>query len=568
MSYHNNNLEEIKSRLDVVDVISDYVTLKKAGQNWKGLCPFHSEKTPSFMVNPSKQIFHCFGCGIGGDMFAFLIKYENLSFNEALTILAKKSGVSLRKSQSGTISPGEKEILLSIYRDARIFYQKNLLKNSEAVRYLETRGIKDRTRELFSIGYAPNRWDDLSSYLKKKGYREEMIKKAGLVIQGSKGYYNTFRNRIMFPISDQRGTVIAFGGRVMDDSLPKYLNSPESPIFNKSKVLYGIDIAKGPIKETGFGIFVEGYLDVITMHIYGFSNTAAPLGTALSKEHGKLMKRFTDDVILVFDGDVSGINAAKSGVGILLQSDFNVRVLPLPEGEDPDSFLKKEGKEAFSGFLDRAVSVVDFFALQKGDKHLIVSEALEAISNIPNSVKRGDTVKQLSEKMKFNESDLREQLKKIMKVPYAKRVSVKERSQASESHAASRPMEEIYIVQLIIQFPEKAENIFEIISVDDFCDSTIKSIFKKMKNGFIDYNVLITECAEDERNLLSELLFKTEFDDPEKIFMDCCKRLKTKKRQALLHELQEKIKKAELDNNNILLKTLLQEKQEVLRLKV
>jgi DNA primase len=568
MSYHNNNLEEIKSRLDVVDVISDYVTLKKAGQNWKGLCPFHSEKTPSFMVNPSKQIFHCFGCGIGGDMFAFLIKYENLSFNEALTILAKKSGVSLRKSQSGTISPGEKEILLSIYRDARIFYQKNLLKNSEAVRYLETRGIKDRTRELFSIGYAPNRWDDLSSYLKKKGYREEMIKKAGLVIHGSKGYYNTFRNRIMFPISDQRGTVIAFGGRVMDDSLPKYLNSPESPIFNKSKVLYGIDIAKGPIKETGFGIFVEGYLDVITMHIYGFSNTAAPLGTALSKEHGKLMKRFTDDVILVFDGDVSGINAAKSGVGILLQSDFNVRVLPLPEGEDPDSFLKKEGKEAFSGFLDRAVSVVDFFALQKGDKHLIVSEALEAISNIPNSVKRGDTVKQLSEKMKFNESDLREQLKKIMKVPYAKRVSVKERSQASESHAASRPMEEIYIVQLIIQFPEKAENIFEIISVDDFCDSTIKSIFKKMKNGFIDYNVLITECAEDERNLLSELLFKTEFDDPEKIFMDCCKRLKTKKRQALLHELQEKIKKAELDNNNILLKTLLQEKQEVLRLKV
>jgi DNA primase len=568
MSYHNNNLEEIKSRLDVVDVISDYVTLKKAGQNWKGLCPFHSEKTPSFMVNPSKQIFHCFGCGIGGDMFAFLIKYENLSFNEALTILAKKSGVSLRKSQSGTISPGEKEILLSIYRDARIFYQKNLLKNSEAVWYLETRGIKDRTRELFSIGYAPNRWDDLSSYLKKKGYREEMIKKAGLVIQGSKGYYNTFRNRIMFPISDQRGTVIAFGGRVMDDSLPKYLNSPESPIFNKSKVLYGIDIAKGPIKETGFGIFVEGYLDVITMHIYGFSNTAAPLGTALSKEHGKLMKRFTDDVILVFDGDVSGINAAKSGVGILLQSDFNVRVLPLPEGEDPDSFLKKQGKEAFSGFLDRAVSVVDFFALQKGDKHLIVSEALEAISNIPNSVKRGDTVKQLSEKMKFNESDLREQLKKIMKVPYAKRVSVKERSQASESHAASRPMEEIYIVQLIIQFPEKAENIFEIISVDDFCDSTIKSIFKKMKNGFIDYNVLIAECAEDERNLLSELLFKTEFDDPEKIFMDCCKRLKTKKRQALLHELQEKIKKAELDNNNILLKTLLQEKQEVLRLKV
>ncbi|MCK5426817.1 MAG: DNA primase, partial [Thermodesulfovibrionia bacterium] len=491
MSYHNNNLEEIKSRLDIVDVISDYVTLKKAGQNWRGLCPFHSEKTPSFMVNPSKQIFHCFGCGVGGDMFAFLIKYENLSFNEALTILAKKSGVSLRQSQGRTISAGEKENLLSIYRDARIFYQQNLLKNSEAVRYLETRGISERTRELFSIGYAPNKWDDLFLYLKKKGYGVEMIKKAGLVIHGAKGYYNTFRNRIMFPISDQRGAVIAFGGRVMDDSLPKYLNSPESPIFNKSKVLYGLDIAKEPIKETGFGIFVEGYLDAITMHIYGFSNTVAPLGTALTKEHGKLMKRFTDDVILVFDGDVSGINAAKSGVGILSQSDLNVKVLPLPEGEDPDSFLKKEGKEAFSGFLDRTVSVVDFFALQKGDKHLIVNEALEAISNIPNSVKRGDTVKQLSEKMKFNESDLREQLKKIMKVPYAKRVSVKERTQASESHAASRPMEEIYIVQLIIQFPEKAEKIFDSISGDDFYDSTIKSIFKKMKNGFIDYNVLI-----------------------------------------------------------------------------
>ncbi|MCK5140455.1 MAG: DNA primase, partial [Thermodesulfovibrionia bacterium] len=258
MSYSNNDLEEIKSRLDIFDVISDYVSLKKAGQNWRGLCPFHSEKTPSFMVSPSKQIFHCFGCGVGGDMFAFLIKYENLSFNEALTILAKKSGVSLRQSQGRTISAGEKENLLSIYRDARIFYQQNLLKNSEAVRYLETRGISERTRELFSIGYSPNKWDDLFLYLKKKGYGVEMIEKAGLVIHGAKGCYNTFRNRIMFPISDQRGAVIAFGGRVMDDSLPKYLNSPESPIFNKSKVLYGLDIAKEPIKETGFGIFVEG----------------------------------------------------------------------------------------------------------------------------------------------------------------------------------------------------------------------------------------------------------------------------------------------------------------------
>ncbi|MCK5511654.1 MAG: DNA primase [Thermodesulfovibrionia bacterium] len=567
MSYSNNDLEEIKSRLDIVDVISDYVSLKKAGQNWRGLCPFHSEKTPSFMVSPSKQIFHCFGCGVGGDMFAFLIKYENFSFPEALDILAKKSGVLIKKFQRKPESAGEKENLLSLYREASIFYRENRMKNSEAARYLQKRGITDEARELFSIGYAPNKWDDLFSYIKKKGYRVEMIKKSGLIIQGAKGYYNTFRNRIIFPIFNQRGEVIAFGGRVMDDSLPKYLNSPESPIFNKSKILYGLNIAKEPIKKAGFGIFVEGYLDVITMHMNGFSNTAAPLGTALTKEHGKLMKRFTDDVVLVFDGDVSGINAAKSAVGTLLQCDLNVKVLPLPEGEDPDSLLKKKGKEAFSDFLNRTVSVVDFFAMQKGDKHVIASEALEAISKIPNSVKRGDNVKQLSEVMRFNESDLREQLKKIMKMPYMKRLSVKEHARALESHAVSRPVEEIYILQLLIQFPERAEKFIDTISVDDFYDTTVKAILTKMKNGFIDYNVLISECAEDERNLLSELLFKTEFDDPEKIFMDCRKRLETKRHQALLYELQEKIKKAESDNNNSLLKTLLQEKQELLRLK-
>jgi DNA primase len=578
MPAHNNLIEEIKSRLDVVDVLSDYVNLKKTGQNYKGLCPFHAEKTPSFMVSPSKQIFHCFGCGEGGNIFDFIIKFEGLSFKESLQILAKKAGVEVVKSRKRAVASQERENLLDIYRDAADFYQRNLNKYPHALEYIKKRGLNDEAAKTFSIGYAPKKWDALYNHLKEKEYSPELMRKAGLVVQGPKGYYDTFRNRILFPIIGLTGEIVAFGGRTMDDSGPKYLNSPESSIFNKSKILYGLNRAKDSIKKTGFVIFVEGYLDVITAHTCGFTNTVAPLGTALTQDHGKLIQRFTREAILVFDGDLAGRKAARSSVNILvesaLESGLRVKILLLPDGEDPDSFLRQNGKDALNDLLHKACSLVDFFVMQEGDRDENIHELIGIISKIPNSVARGEHVRLLSEKLGIKEVFVLEELQKIRKrnlsrdkLRRLKDKSGNEMPQQLRKPRARKPTEEVFLLQLLLQHTDKAEKMIDNISEDDLSDPTIKVLYQKMKSGVFDYNVLIADCAEDERKLLTEVLFEDKFDNPDKIFQDCLKRLKSKRRQMLLNELQEKIKRAELNRDSDLLKTLLFKKQELLRLK-
>lgn len=561
-------LEEIKSRLDIVEVISEYVSLKKAGQNYKALCPFHTEKTPSFMVSPSRQIYHCFGCGSGGDIFTFLIKYESLSFEEAVEVLSKRAGITLKRFQIDTVKKGERETLLNLHRDALLFYQKVLPQSPEATGYLRKRGINSEAERLFSIGYAPQKVDALFSYLKNKGYEVELIRKAGLVSSGSKGYYDTFRGRIIFPIFDLNGNIIAFGGRVLSEGEePKYLNSPETPIFNKGTVLYGLNLAKESIKKLGYAILAEGYFDVITLHIYGFSNTVAPLGTAFTQEHGRLIKRFVGDVILLFDGDPAGMRAAKNVMGILLQGGLNVKVLPLPEGEDPDSLLRKQGKEAFGDLLNNALPLVDFFMMQKGAKHSVAREALEAISKIPDNILQGHYVKLLSERVKINELFIREELKKMKRVSRLRDRNIQREMQVLKGDIKSRPTEEVYILQLLLNFPEKAERIFDSISVEDLEDPVVKSIFKKMKDGLIDYNTLIAGCEEEERNFLTGLSFNDTHEDAEKVLTDCLHRLKHKKIQRLLEGLQEKIKEAELKNDRDQLRSLQLEQQRLLGLK-
>ncbi len=574
MSSYNTDLEEIKSRLDIVDIISEYISLKKTGQNWKGLCPFHSEKTPSFIVSPSKQIYRCFGCGSGGDIFTFLSKHENLSFQESLDILAKKAGVTLKKTRKQAAAAGTKENLHNIYRDASKFYQEKLMQSKSAVSYLESRGIDNKARNLFSIGYAPKRWDELLSYLKKKGYKAETIKTSGLAVHGTKGYYDTFRDRIIFPIFDMRGEGIAFGGRVMDDSMPKYLNSPESPVFSKSRVLYGLSSAKDSIKKKGFAFFVEGYLDVITAHMHGFSNAVAPLGTAITQEHSKLIKRFTQEVIVVFDSDLSGIKAAKSALGILLENGLDAKVLSLPAGEDPDSFLRKRGKDAFTGMLEKSVSFIDFFMMQNDDRRSTCREAVETIARIPDSIVRGDYVKQLSDRTRYNERDIRESLLQIMKKNIPGGKTAGKLSGNSDVQTKFRPKDEVYILQVLLQFPEKSEKIFAAIAEVDFKDPDVRAILNKFKITAVssqkdrfNFENLISDFDGDAKNLLVELAFKSEFEDPEKVFKDCLNRLKAKKRQILLYDIQDKIKKAEQDKDNILLKSLLLEKQKMLKIK-
>ncbi|HDH05830.1 MAG TPA: DNA primase [Nitrospirae bacterium] len=560
MPSYDTTLEEIRDRIDIVDLISEYVHLKKTGQNWKGLCPFHTEKTPSFTVSPAKQIYHCFGCGNGGDIFTFLVRYENLAFPEALGILAKKAGVTLQASRKDPVKTGEKETLLNMHKDALGFFQQNLEKNTEATGYLRGRGIDADARKLFSVGYALNSWNALLNYLTHKGYKPDAIKRSGLVVQGSKGLYDTFRDRIIFPIYDLKSDVIAFGGRSIDGSEPKYLNSPETIIFNKRKILYGLNRAKDSLKNSGYALFMEGYLDVISAHAAGFTSAVAPLGTACTQEHGKLMKRFVEEVILAFDSDAAGIKAAKNAAGILLESGLSVRMLPFPQKEDPDSFLRKNGKEAFRALLENPLSVIDFFMRQNGDKRLMAREAIETISMVSDKILQGTYMKILSEKLNVEERYVREEflrIKKQLKSGY------KQPSPKPRTGSGPRPRNESYIIRLLLQLPEKAPEVCGAVSHEDFKDVITRSIFKKIKEGLTDFNQLLSKCEGEEKDFLTDISLRDDIENPEKAINDCIKRLKDNRRDILLRELQIKIKEAELNKDHNLLNELLTQYQDI-----
>lgn len=564
MSLNDNTLEEIKSRVDIVDLISDYVSLKKSGQNWKGLCPFHTEKTPSFTVSPAKQIYHCFGCGSGGDIFSFLLKYENLTFPEALGTLAKRAGVTLKASKKSTAAAGEKEQLLGMHKDALSFFMQSLKKNPGAIEYLKRRGIDSRAQALFSLGYAPKSWDSLMKFLQKKGYKAETINKAGLAVHGQKGFYDTFRDRIIFPIYDLKGDVIAFGGRTIDGSEPKYLNSPETLIFNKRKVLYGLNLARDSIKKTGYALFVEGYMDVITVRLNGFSNAVAPLGTALTPEHGKLIKRFTEDAILAFDSDASGIRAAKGAAGILLESGLNVKVIVFPGEDDPDSFLENKGKEAFTKLLKHSLSIVDFLTMQDMDKHLLARDVLEIIAKVPSKVLQGIYIKALSEKLNVGESYVREEFQRIRNQPGT---GLRKSSSKALPRQDKRPMDEMYMIKLLLQLPDKAEDISGAISEGHFRYAPAREVFEKIKGGTADLNELLSKCDSRGKDFLTETSLIDDFDDPYKAIRDCVKRLKSKRRSILLSELPRKIKEAEDKKDIKLLRKLQTEHCEILKSK-
>ena len=555
MPSHDRTLDEIKDRLDIVDLISEYVNLKKAGQNWKGLCPFHTEKTPSFTVSPAKQIFHCFGCGSGGDIFTFLTRYESLTFPEALKILATRAGVTIKKFQKGADTTGEKETLLTIHRDALGFFQQYLKKNAKAIEYLKERGITSNAQNLFSLGFAPRSWNALLSFLERKGHKADTIKKAGLVTKGTKGHYDTFRGRIIFPIHDHKGDVVAFGGRSIDGSDPKYLNSPETLIFNKRRVLYGLHYAKDSIKKTGHALLMEGYLDVITAHLHGFTNALAPLGTALTQEHDKLIRRFTEDVIIVFDSDPAGIKAAKNSASILLESGLNVRILSMPENQDPDSFLQQKGDKEFRKLVEHPLSIVDFFMLQKGERRSKIRETLEAISKAQDKILQGEYIKALSEKLNANERDVRAEFQRLLKRPQS---GYKKPSTGAAPKPKRKPLDEEYIIQLLCQIPEKVTDVCGILSSNDFKDDITRSLFNKIKNGAISFNELLAQCEGEEVNFLTGISTKDDFEDPEKVLEDCIKSIRKK-------QLDTEIKEAKSQKDSALLTKLLAKRKDLIK---
>ena len=360
MRYSDDIIEEVRVKNDIVDVISQYVKLQRKGSSYFGLCPFHNEKTPSFSVSPAKQMYYCFGCGAGGNVFTFIMEYENFSFGEALKFLADRAGVELPQieySREAQEQANLRSSLLEIQKSAASYFYYNLRRENgkTAYQYLKNRGLSDETMQKFGLGYSDKYSDDLYQYLKKKGYSDELLLESGLFhVDERRGIYDKFWNRVIFPIMDVNNRVIGFGGRVMGDGMPKYLNSPETKIFDKSRNLYGLNIARTSRKKQL--IICEGYMDVISMHQAGFTNAVASLGTALTSGHANLIKRYTDEVLLLYDSDEAGVKAALRGIPILRSAGVKSKVVNLKPYKDPDEFIKAEGPERFEERLSKAMN--------------------------------------------------------------------------------------------------------------------------------------------------------------------------------------------------------------------
>ncbi len=395
--YPDTVIEEIIEKNDIVDVVSDYVKINRKGKDYFGLCPFHNEKTPSFSVVPSKQIYYCFGCGKGGNVLNFISSVENIEYIDAIKMMADRAAIILPESSDSKVreNSGYIKKLVEINTEAARFYHAQLLENPDAMAYMRNRKIKDSVITKFGIGYAPDSWDSILKHLKSKGYVEKDIMKAGLLKKGNTSYYDSFRNRIMFPIIDMRNRVIGFGGRILSGEGAKYINSPETPAYNKSSSLYGINIAKNSKAEKI--IIVEGYMDCIAIHQAGFSNCVASLGTALTRKQASMLKKLVPEIIIAYDMDQAGRNATIRGLDLIASIGCDVKILEMPEGKDPDEFIKINGKEAFGKLVDNSLPIVEYKAKLLKARYNIndvdgrrkyLNGVAKAISQVNNAIDR------------------------------------------------------------------------------------------------------------------------------------------------------------------------------------
>jgi len=484
-------ISEIQHASDIIQIVSEYVNLKQSGRNFTGLCPFHSEKTPSFTVNPEKKLFKCFGCGEGGTVFQFLMKQEGMDFVEAVKLVASKSHIDLShlNNQKGSLSLAEKTRLININDFAAKFYHKILL-NSEQGRftrdYLRKRQINDQSIKNFCLGYAPDSWDTLIKTCNERNISNNLLEKTGLIIPKRDGnaYYDRFRNRLMFPIFDARKQVIGFGGRALDDSLPKYLNSPETVLFNKSNVLYGIDQAKNSILKHRKVILMEGYTDVIMAHQHGIEWSVAVMGTAISKQHLRHLRQYCNQVVLLLDSDIAGWKSSDRSLDIFVEEEFDVKIAQLPKDYDPCDFLVEEGAEKFLTYIHNAKDFFSFkieMAASKCDMSTIngkanaIDDVLATAMKMPDVIKRNLLIKRIAEEMSIDEPALRTHLKKFNKqTPLVhKKQDVEHRSDAS--FTAQREL-----LYLILSCNELIPKVIEQIGLEEFSNNDLFMIAEKV----------------------------------------------------------------------------------------
>jgi len=565
-------VERVRSGVDIVELISERVSLKKRGANYLGLCPFHNEKTPSFTVSPAKQIFHCFGCGAGGDAVGFLIRHDNFTFPEAVRRLAERAGIEIPESTPGVgrSGKGEYEATLKANLEAAEFYSDCLHKSKEGEKaraYLKKRGITDEVAREHVLGYSPSGWDGLLGRLGKKGIAPESAEKSGLAVKRStgQGHYDRFRDRLMFPIKDVRGRVIGFGGRTMGDDEPKYLNSPETALFKKGDTLYLIDTAAEPIRKKGYAVIVEGYMDAIACHRAGVSNAVATLGTALTPGHLRLLGRYAKKVMLVFDSDAAGLKAAERSLEVFLGTEMTAKVALLPQGDDPDSLFKREGAAGLTERLKASEGLMDFVIRRVSSGANAIEEKVAAASaltgilaRVTNGVERSHYIKRSAEVLGVPESALVEELNKKL----GRTVAGRPGKQAFA--AASRLEEEL--LHLAIRYPEVAVEAVGELGPDDFSDAKLRAIAAKLfemveAEGEVNVPRLLDTLKEQaEKEMLLALSVRGgEYDDPAASARGSVARLLKGRVDRRLAELSRQMKEAEENKDLDLLNKLQKE---------
>ncbi len=461
-----NLREEIRERIDLVELVSEYVRLERAGKNFKALCPFHTERTPSFHVSPALNRFHCFGCGASGDAFTFLMRIEGLSFQEALRRLAERAGIELRAELRDSEPSDGLDRLRRILYASSFFYRQCLQRASHAQQYLQERGLTKETIEQFELGYAPDGWDHLVRFLQRHGFALEEAQQAGLIEAGRNGYYDRFRNRIMFPIHDSSGRVIAFGGRILGEGEPKYLNSPETPLFEKRRVLYGWWRARSAMLRERTALLVEGYLDLIMLHQYGLTHAVATLGTAFTEEHANRLRRLIERIYLLFDSDSAGVKASLSAGEILMRMGIPTFVVSLPEGDDPDSLLRREGASGLHQFLGRATPFALFGLEQVIRRYLhsagvsepldldpfmrteLLKEALHWVVRLPNPLDQTACLQVLAPLSPASLTSLQAGMESLQQE--LRRLQRRSRGQRQTSSAPTQPQQEASTPLLVV----------------------------------------------------------------------------------------------------------------------
>jgi DNA primase len=502
MRFPQTFIDDLKRQADIVRVVQDYVSLKKKGANWMACCPFHQEKTPSFSVNPSKDIFYCFGCQKGGSVFNFVMEMERVSFPEAIKIVAEKVNMPLpamQEDQKYEARRKEADEVVELNSWALEWWEQMLSEGgaeSKAARdYIEGRGITDETRQTFRLGYAPDSWDGLGSYLKRKGASAGQIERSGLVVKkDAGGFYDRFRGRVIFPVLDAQGRAVAFGGRVMGVGEPKYLNSPETAAYTKGRHLYGLHQTREDIRRKKFAILVEGYLDLIVPYQFGVRNAVASLGTALTPEQAKLLGRFARRVVVNYDGDRAGVSAAKRAIETLLAEDFDIKVLVLPEGADPDEFIKSAGVEAYNERRGAALPHIQFVLDQAmrdrniynpPEKSEAVKEVLPFIHAVRDKIQRREYFDISMTALRVEEPALRRELWQTIAKPNAAAQSSANASAALQSgveRAESVPLTvaEQRLLELLTHDAELRRILLPRIAPDDYEDLPSAGVFRAL----------------------------------------------------------------------------------------